>query len=88
MVDPYSNTHAHVGFLDTTSVYMHMQYLYMLFFTRVHTCMANVASYLPFHFSYNATILVTLFFPYRALATYQLVEDEITEEVESTSLIL
>ena len=61
-------------------------------FTRLHACMANVAnmlaSYLPTSLSYNATVLITLFFPYRALATHQRVEDEITEEVESTSLIL
>ena len=50
--------------------------------------MANVASYLPFSLSYNATVLVTLFFPYRALAAHQGVEDEIAQEVESTSLIL
>ena len=33
--------------------------------------MDNVASYLPFSLSYNATVLVTLFFPYRALAAHQ-----------------
>ena len=64
----------------------------MCVFTRVHACMANVASilasYLPTSLSYNATILVTLFFPYRALAAHQRVEDEIAEEVESTNLIL
>ena len=52
-----------------------------VFFTRVHACMANVASlltrYLSFSLSYNVTILVTLFFPYRALAAHQGVEDEI-----------
>ena len=37
----------------------------------------NVASYLPFSLSYNATVLVTLFFLYRALAAHQGVEDEI-----------
>ena len=36
-----------------------------------------LASYLPFSLSYNATVLVTLFFPYRALAAHQGVEDEI-----------
>ena len=54
----------------------------------MHACKANVASmlasYLPFSLSYYATILVTLFFPYRALATHQGVEDKIVEEVEST----
>ena len=61
-------------------------------FTHVHACMANVASqlasYLSFSLSYNATILDTLFFLYRALAAHQGVKDEIAEEVESTSLIL
>ena len=56
--------------------------------TRVHACMTNVASYLPFSLSYNATVLVTLFFLYRVLAAHQGVEDEIAEKVESTSLIL
>ena len=54
--------------------------------------MANVASYLaiylPFSLSCNATVLVTWFFPYRALAAHHGVEDEITEEVESTSLVM
>ena len=50
--------------------------------------MANVASYLPFSLSYDATMLVTLFFPYRAWAAHQGMEDEIAEEVESTSVIL
>ena len=38
--------------------------------------------------SYNATVLVTLLFLYRALAAHQGVKDEIAEEVESTTLIL
>ena len=50
--------------------------------------MANVASmlasYLPFSLSYNATILVTLFFLYSALAAHQRVEDKIVDDVEST----
>ena len=54
--------------------------------------MANVASMLASSLStskiYNATVLVTLFFPYRALAARQQVKKEIAEEVESTSLIL
>ena len=50
--------------------------------------MATVASYLPFSFSYNATVTVTLFFPHGAWAAHQGVEDEIAEEVESRSLIL
>ena len=61
-------------------------------FTCVHACLANVtsylASYLPFSLNYNATILVTLFFLYKALAAYQRMENKIVEEVESTSLIL
>ena len=37
----------------------------------------EVLLYLPFSLSYNATVLFTLFFPYRALAAHQGVEDEI-----------
>ena len=84
--------HTCVGFLDSTHVYTHTQYLHtrvthtqylhLRVFTCVHACMANVASYLPFSLSYNATVLVTLFFPYRALAAHQGVEDEIAEEVD------
>ena len=37
---------------------------------------------------YNATVLVTLFFPYKALAAHQRVEDKIVEEMESTTQIL
>ena len=88
-----------MGFLDSTSVCTHKQYLcthvhadaifaHACVFTRVHACIADVASSLPFSLSYNATILVTLFFPYRALATHQGVEEKIVEELESTSLIL
>ena len=60
-----------------TYVHMHTQYLATLVcvFTYVHACMANVASmqasYLPTSLSCNATVLVTLFFPYRALAAHQ-----------------
>ena len=43
----------------------------------MHACMDNVASYLPFSLSYNASVLVTLFFPYRALATHQGMEGKI-----------
>ena len=54
--------------------------------------MANVASmlpsYLPASLSYNATILDTLFFRYRALSAHQRVENKMAEEVESTSLML
>ena len=77
-----------MGFLDSTSVYTHTQYLHTrtCVFTRVHACMVNVASlvasYLLYSLSYNATVLVTLLFPYRDLAAHQRVE------VESTSLIL
>ena len=80
--------HTRVGFLDTTCVYTHTVFTHERVFTHVHACMANVASYLSFSLSYNVIILVTLFFPYRALAAHQGVEDEIAEEVESTSLIL
>ena len=51
---------------------MYTQYLHTRVF--LHD---NVASYLPFSLSYNATVLVTLFFPYRALAAHQGVEDKI-----------
>ena len=44
--------------------------------------MASVASYLSFSLSYNATILVTLFFPYMALPVHQGMEDKIAEEVD------
>ena len=64
----------------------------MCVFTHVHAFMANVASqlasYLPLSLSYSATILVTLFFPYRTLAAHQWVEDKVMEEVKSTILIL
>ena len=81
------------GFLrQHTRVHAHAVFTHAHVFTRVHVCMANIASqlvsYLPFRLSYNATVLVTLFFPYRALAAHQGVEDEIVEEVELTSLIL
>ena len=81
------------GFLRyQTHVYTHAVFTLTSVFTCVHPCVANVvselASYVPFSLSYNATILVTLFFPYKALAAHQGMEDEITEEVESTSLIL
>ena len=36
-------THAW-GFLSSTRVYTHTQYLHTCVFTRVHACMANVAS--------------------------------------------
>ena len=56
-----------------------MQYLHTRVFLHVCmlVCMDTIASYLPFSLSYNATVLVTLFFPYRALTAYQGVEDEI-----------
>ena len=70
-------------------VHVHTVFIHARVFTRVHACMANVASYLasylPFSLSYNAIILVTLFFLYRALAAHQGVEDKIAEEVESTT---
>ena len=73
---------------DSTRVCMLTQYLH----TRACLYMANVASlvasYLPFSLSYNATILVTMFFPYRAFVAHQGVEDEIEEEVELASLIM
>ena len=73
-------------------VHAHAVFTFACVFTCVHACMANVgsmlASYLSTSQSYNATVLVTLFFPYSALAAHQRVKDEIAEEVESTSLIL
>ena len=61
-----------MGFLDSTRVYTYTQYLHTRVF--LHD---NVASCLPFSLSYNTTVLVTLFFPYKALAAHQGVEDEI-----------
>ena len=45
MVHTWSE-HTREGFLDSTyaCVYMHTQYLQKRVFTRVHACMANVAS--------------------------------------------
>ena len=54
--------HTHMGFLDSTHMYTHTQYLHTrvhahsLFtlacvFTRVHACMANVASMLAIYLS-------------------------------------
>ena len=77
--------HTCVGFLNSTCMYT---LAHTCIITRVHACMANIVSYLPFNSSYNATVLVTLFFSYRVLAAHQGVEDKTTEEVESTSLIL
>ena len=54
----------------------------------MYVCMASVASYLLLSITYNATIVVTPFFPYRARTAHRVVEDEIAEEVESISLIL
>ena len=83
--------YTHTQYLNTRA-YAHALFTFACVFTRVHACMANVAiilaSYLPTSLSYNAIILVTLFFPYRALAARQRVKEEIAEEVESTSLIL
>ena len=65
-----------MGFLDSTRVYTYTQYLHTRVF--LHNNVASwLASYLSFSLSYNATVLVTLFFPYRALAAHQGVEDEI-----------
>ena len=55
--------HTCMGFLYSTHVYTYMQYLHTRVFTRVHACIATVASYLTFSLSYNATVLVTLLFP-------------------------
>ena len=86
MCDTHGVNHTHMGFLDSIRVCTHTQYVHtrvyahsvftlVCVFTRVHACMANVASllasYLPFSLNYNATILVTVFFPYRALAAHQ-----------------
>ena len=54
----------------------------------MHVCMATVASYLLLSITYNTTILVTLFFLYRARTARRAVEDEVAEEVESINLIL
>ena len=73
-------------------VHAYAVFIHARVFTRVHACLANVASYLasylPFSLNYNATILVTLFFLYKALAAYQGMENKIAEEVELASLIL
>ena len=54
---------------------VHTQYLHKRAFTPVHVCMANVASYIAFNLSYNATIMVTVLIPYGALAAHQMVEE-------------
>ena len=77
----------HIQYLHT-HVHAHAVFRHMCVFTHTHACIANVASYLPFSLSYNAIILVTLFFPYSALAAHQGLEEKIAEKVESTSLIL
>ena len=89
--------HTRMGFLGGTRMYTHTQFCTRSIYTRMcfYTCAclcgnvtSMLASYLPTSLSYNATILVTLFFPYRALAAHQRMEDEIAEKVELTSLIL
>ena len=50
--------------------------------------MVTAASYLLLSIIYNATIVATPFFPYRAITAHRVVEDEIAEEVESINLIL
>ena len=56
-------------------VHVHAVFIHASVFICVHACMANVASYLasylPFSLNYNTIILVTLFFLYKSLATYQ-----------------
>ena len=49
--------------------------------------MVTVASYLLFILSYNATVVVTLFFPYSAsAAAHQGAEDKVAEDVESNTI--
>ena len=43
----------------------------------MHVYMATVASYLLLSITHNATIVVTLIFPYRARTAHRVVEDEI-----------
>ena len=89
----------YVGFLDYMHMYMHAHacthsmYTHTHVFTRVHACMANVCSQIAgqlfiFHLKLKRYCFGYSVFPYRALVAHQEVEDEILEEVESTSLIL
>ena len=54
----------------------------------MYVCMVSVASCLLLNITYNATIVVTPFFPYRARTAHREVKDEIVDEVEPISLIL
>ena len=69
-------------------VHTHVVFTHTSVFTHVDVCMATVASYLAFSLSYITIVVATLFFSYRAWTAYQGMEDEITEEVVSRSLIL
>ena len=80
--------------------HMCVQYLHIcvVFYTCVHAYMfvwlLQLARYLVFSLTYNATIMVTQFFCYKASAAHHAVEDKIAmeaktaSEVESRSLIL
>ena len=61
-VTHYSESHTCRFLRYHVRVHAHTVFTHAYVFTRVHACMANVASYLPFNLNYNATILVTLFF--------------------------
>ena len=52
-----------MGFLDSTHMYTHTHYLHIRMFLCVHVSMATVASYAPSTLSYNATVVVTVFYP-------------------------
>ena len=66
---------------------VHVVFTRTCVFTCVHAYMATVASYLLFILSYNATVVVTLFFPYSAsAAAHQGAEDEVAEDVESNTI--
>ena len=73
-LDTRGVNHTHLGFSGSTRVYTYAVLTLECVFTHLHACMANVASilasYLPTSLSYNATVLITLFFPYRVLAAH------------------
>ena len=78
------------GFLrQHTRVHARAVFMHVRVFTRMHTYMATIASmlasYFLFSLSYNT---ITQFFPCRAWAAYQGMEDEIIEEAELRSLLL
>ena len=59
----------------------------MVALTSINIIASDICSSLSYSLSYNATILVTLLFSYRALVGYHGVADEIAEEVESTLIL-